>query len=763
MAKPNTIPPGFPSLESVGTPKKKPRGRRQGRVWGRIRCLLSTKKGYFPAAIIPLGLIISFGAWPTARDWELGALGYGLIPVTLWITAFAFVLRFRQAWMKPYWRIWLGSALLVIITLGILSMFSTSQGVMAEASLGGYWGGYLGGHPIPLGGLKIAAILLISPLLLHPHRAGPLYRRYGAKALRATGRGSRWTARHTQLLAKYLAAHRPSLRILRPGPEKQVITVPIPPGDLEPPVGGEPYPGLDAHPVTSPLLLPELPEVARVNTGKAGGRKKGQGWQLPSPELLSKGESRPIPQNVLDQMAEHIEDTLGEHRVEVGVDDIRVGPRVIRFGLVPGWVKKYRESRGVKSGEREEPAPEMTRVKVQSILVREKDLALALKTPYLRLEAPVPGEALVGLEVPNPYPRTVALRSVTESPAFRKIAAQGRMPLALGEDTGGGPVVSDLADLPHLLIAGATGSGKSVCINAIVASLLLTCLPDRVRMLMVDPKRVELTPFNDIPHLIAPVIVDTDRVLVVLKAMQNEMLRRYRLMEEMGVRNVEGYNNKAPEQLPFLVVIIDELADLMMAAAYEVEQALVRLAQLGRATGIHLILATQRPSVNVVTGLLKANIPARVAFVVASQVDSRVILDSVGAEKLLGRGDTLLLTADSPKPMRVQGTFVHDIEIEQLVEFWRGQSGPPLPDIPLREDADSGSDQDDVDDYELLDKAREIAEKIQHVTPSLLQRRLEIGYPRALQLLKALEEGGLVSSSIETSREAGNSGEHFNE
>ena len=242
-------------------------------------------------------------------------------------------------------------------------------------------------------------------------------------------------------------------------------------------------------------------------------------------------------------------------------------------------------------------------------------------------------------------------------------------------------------------------------------------------------------------------IVDTDQVLVVLRAIQNEMLRRYKLMEAMGVRNIEGYNKKSSDFMPFLVIIIDELADLMMTAAYEAEKGLVRLAQLGRATGIHLILSTQRPSVNVVTGLLKANIPARIAFAVASQVDSRVILDTIGAEKLLGEGDMLLLTSDSPKPKRVQGTFVHDREIDKLVEFWRSQSGPPLPEIPLEERGYTDHDDDNYDDLDLLNRARELAERYQQLSPSVLQRRLQIGYSRAMLIMELLEEEGLIHTS----------------
>ena len=436
-------------------------------------------------------------------------------------------------------------------------------------------------------------------------------------------------------------------------------------------------------------------------------------------------------------MAGQIESALADHSVIVEVKDIKAGPRIVRFGLVPGWIPRRGES-NKPDGE-----IERSRVKVQSILTREKDLALALKTPYLRIEAPVPGEALVGLEVPNPSPSRVLLRQVMDSPAFKSIMNKGGLPIALGEDTGGNPVSTDLAGLPHILIAGATGSGKSVCINSIVASLLFTKPPDQLRVLMVDPKRVELTPFNGIPHLIAPVIVDVDKVNPALRAMMREMFLRYKLMEDIGTRNIAGYNAKSKEKMPYLVLIVDELADLMMVGGFEIEQNLVRLAQLGRATGIHLVLATQRPSVNVVTGLLKANIPARVAFAVASQVDSRVILDTVGAEKLLGRGDMLLLNNDSPKSRRVQGTLVYDEEVDRLVDFWTNQKGPPLPEISI-EDSEELEPETDHLDSQMLGQARDLAITNPYLSSSVLERRLKIGGHKASQIIEALEDEGLV-------------------
>ncbi|MFQ5861345.1 MAG: DNA translocase FtsK, partial [Dehalococcoidia bacterium] len=430
--------------------------------------------------------------------------------------------------------------------------------------------------------------------------------------------------------------------------------------------------------------------------------------------------------------------------VEVSVEQIKPGPRVTQFGVAPGWIRRQRGARGASTPSLEQ----LARVRVDNILAREKDLTLALKAPSLRMEAPVPGEALVGVEVPNPDPLLVALRAVVEDRRFQEIWLKGGLPLALGQSTGGQAVAVDLREMPHLLIAGATGSGKSVCINGIISALILTQPPDKLRLLLIDPKRVELTPFNGIPHLIAPVILDSDLVVTALKGMLREMQRRYNLFEKLRVRNIEAYKQhpQGTVPMPYLVLIIDELADLMMASSYEVEHSLVRLSQLGRATGIHLVIATQRPSVNVVTGLLKANISSRISFAVASQVDSRVILDGAGAEKLLGRGDMLFLSPDAVRPHRLQGTFVSDGEVEGLADFWKSQHGPPLPVIPVLEEAPEPvlEEESAESDDELLGEARSLAQRYSHVSPSLLQRRLRIGYPRAARLLDLLEEEGSV-------------------
>jgi len=446
----------------------------------------------------------------------------------------------------------------------------------------------------------------------------------------------------------------------------------------------------------------------------------------------------------ISDMTEEIKDALAEHGVYVDVEDVKAGPRVIKFGLVPG----YMPQRVGKDGDASKQRP--SRVRVGDIAKRQKDLALALKSPYIRIiETPEPGEGLVGLEVPNPTPGKVLMRSIVEGPEFSKIVDKGGLAFALGEDAGGQSLALDLAAMPHLLIAGATGSGKSVCINSLVASLLMTRPPDELRMIMVDPKRVELTPFNGIPHLVMPVIVEPDDVQPALRGLINEMTRRYKLMEEMGVRNIAGYNAKASEPMCFLVLIVDELADLMMTGGLEVEQQLVRLAQLGRAAGIHMVLATQRPSVKVVTGLLKANVPARVAFAVASQVDSRVILDGAGAEALMGKGDLLLLNNDFPKARRGQGTLVYDDEMDRLVDFWRNQQGPPLPPIDLTEEDEPAGDPDpeNIDDIyqgNILDQARDLALRNPRLTSAMLERRFKVRKSIADELIEELRGEGLV-------------------
>ncbi len=749
-----------------------------------------------------MGLGLSSGA----REWSREALGYGWIPVAIWLVAALATLRYNRPSVKAHWRWWVVATAIAAISIGALSQVHANNGILSETGLSGRWGQAVGGSSIVLAAAKLAGVAIIIPLLLFPKSVGPVY----LQGLRYLGLGLQYIPvylfiglyRSYYFLGQRLrAVTNPNLRENSFSSAKSIFGKGLGrhlPGKLrtrfaDSPVGtagssknpaskdtahsesnADSEEGQSANlwggsfPGSIPTWDSSQEESSRPASGPAirtasssTGGKELQ-WRLPSIDVLAPAEPRASENEPLEQMARHVERTLADHGVNVEVQDIKAGPRIVRFGLVPGWVPKRGDftksdsnkggtTKGgsgiTKEGSQEEDSTahsERSRVKVQSILMREKDLALALKTPYLRIEAPVPGEALVGLEVPSPTPTKVHLRGVMEAHSFGVLASKGGLPIALGQDTSGAPVIQDLASMPHMLIAGATGSGKSVCINSVVATLLLTKKPDELRMLMVDPKRVELTPFNGIPHLIMPVIVDVDQVNIALKGLMREMLRRYKQMEDVGARNIASYNNKAKDRMPFLVLVVDELADLMMAGGFEIEQNLVRLAQLGRATGIHLVLATQRPSVNVVTGLLKANVPVRAAFSVASQVDSRVILDAIGAEKLLGKGDMLLLNNDSPKPRRVQGTLVYDEEIDHLVDHWTNQKGPPLPDIPIGELFDD-EEENEVDER-TMDQARDLALRHPHLSSSFLERRLKVGGIRAAQIINLLEDEGLVES-----------------
>ena len=714
-------------------------GRRSRRGWG------IAADG---AALLALGLaaaaIYAFAPGLLESAW-LG-LGWGWIPAGLLLAAVVLLLRYRPRLLAARWRPFVLAAAAGVLAVGALSTIEPAYGRLEDASLSGEWGLYVGGPSLPLTALKLAAIAAIVPLLLYPRSLGPYCWRglvFAAVGLRAALRFLK------RGLLRMTADVRQFAGLMRQRRQRRAAARAA-------------AAGLDAAPpALAPGIIPAIPPTIPVETARpadmaaasaavspdaASPDMDDSGWRLPSVELLAPPDTHSAPEAELQQMSRLIEETLSDHGVRVEVTGIKAGPRIVQFGLAPGWVARRGGSNNNNGGGEEgPPAGERSRVKVQSILTREKDLALALRTPYLRIEAPVPGEALVGIELPTPSPSKVHLREVMQSPEFARLAQKGGLPIAMGQDTGGAAVSLDLAALPHILIAGATGAGKSVQINSIVASFLLTKTPEELRLLMVDPKRVELTPFNGIPHLVAPVLTDAERVPEALKGLIGEMNRRYKLMEETGARNIEIFNEKSPEKMPFLVLIVDELADLMMVAGFEVEQSLVRLAQLGRATGIHLVLATQRPSVNVVTGLLKANVPARCAFAVAGQVDSRVILDAVGAEKLMGKGDMLLLHKESPKPRRVQGTLVYDEEVAQLVDFWKTQDGPPVPEIQLLDGASEAEGAEANVDVKLLEQARELAARHPDLSPGFIERRLKVGNRKAEELLEILEEEGLVS------------------
>ena len=464
-----------------------------------------------------------------------------------------------------------------------------------------------------------------------------------------------------------------------------------------------------------------------------------RGERLPPLNLLLGDQSVRPDEKTINQTAGLIEKTLSEFGIPAQVVGFRVGPTVTQFAVQPGFIKKPGSN---------EDDPQLMKVRVAQISALDRDLALALSAERLRIEAPVPGKSYVGIEVPNARTSVVRMRPMLESEIFAKSSAP--LAMALGRDVSGQPIVADLSRMPHLLIAGATGSGKSVCITAIAACFAMNNTPEDLRMVMIDSKMVELIRFNGLRHLYGKVETDIQRIMGVLRWVTVEMDHRYRLLESIRARDIEAYNRRVrsrkegPAPLPRIVVFIDELADLMMSAPDQTEHNLVRLAQMARATGIHLVVATQRPSTDVVTGLIKANFPARLAFAVASGIDSRVILDTPGAETLLGRGDMLFLQPEVGSPVRSQGVMITDQEIERIIAFWQkmaptSELTPPWETL-LQESSGDGDDA-------LVEQAILVVRQTQKASASLLQRRLRIGYPRAARLLDQLEDMGIVGPS----------------
>lgn len=451
-------------------------------------------------------------------------------------------------------------------------------------------------------------------------------------------------------------------------------------------------------------------------------------WKFPSIDLLNQKQDKADAGDVQSN-ADIIRDTLNNFNINVDMEGANIGPRVTQYTLKP---------------------PPGT--KLQKITALDNNLALDLAATSIRIEAPIPGKRLVGIEVPNIKPSTVRLSGIIASDKWKK--DNGRLNFVIGKDITGHPIVGDLAKMPHLLIAGQTGSGKSVMINTILTSMLYRYSPSDLKLIMVDPKQVELTPYNDIPHLLSPVIHEPEKCISALKWAVAEMERRLRTMAEAGKRNILEYNNlKKEEGMPYVVIVIDELSDLMMMAARDVESLIVRVAQKARAAGIHLILATQRPSVDVITGLIKANVPARIAFTTTSQVDSKTIIDGAGAEKLLGQGDMLLLTSNMPKPIRAQAAFISDAETAKVTDFLRDQRPPQYDDEVVSQPVQIGKGGvvsdfggQDADDDMWRDAVQVVIEG-RKASTSLLQRRLRVGYARAARLIETMEEQGIVGQA----------------
>ena len=551
----------------------------------------------------------------------------------------------------------------------------------------------------------------------------------------------------------------------------------IPPAEPAPAAAAEPsldaaasLPKINRGPAKTEPTLEKLPAgLGPIAIVKAEETKKAkspavplaeENYQFP-PLTLLKEQAPGSAEGSDDEYARNMADLvriLGEFNVTVSPGEIHVGPVITCYELVP--------------------APG---VRVEKIASLDKNIALGMRAQSVRILAPIPGKAAVGVEIPNRIPTPVGMREILESEDWS--AAKAEIPIALGKDVSGKPLISDLAKMPHLLIAGATGSGKSVCINSIIASIVYRKSPKDLRLIMVDPKVVELKVFNSLPHMLIPVVTEAKKVPAALKWLLGEMEQRYQQFAKVGVRNIAGFNSRKknpvpginptdsqplldgidpladddglviPDRLPYIVAIIDELADLMMVAPAEIETSIARLAQLARAAGIHLIIATQRPSVNVITGVIKANLPSRIAFQVASQVDSRTILDGKGADTLIGRGDMLFSPPGSSRLVRAQGAFVSDEEVQEVVEFLK-KNGPPQyaqavqqqidRDASADDEDEEGADEDLGDDQELYDQALEVIKSTKRASTSMIQRRLRIGYNRAARIMDLMEQKGIV-------------------
>lgn len=703
-------------------------------------------------------------AWVVLRLRQVAGWGGFLIPVMLFLSGLWIVLRRLKNIPRPDGvRI----AGFVLVLLNILTWMHYFAGGGFEKAAEGIGGGYLGAafeqllvNSLGSAGtvvvlvvwLVVGALLLLELSLAEVIEwVNDVFQRERAATRTATPQSSPSVTGKPAAESSRPAAVRGNMPSgFRPLPEKSLE-------NLEEDTRNRSRAGKSTRPLAQGAVLREREEsAAGGRTARAARNVSGmpesipesagtQLWKLPAlEEILDPPSPQTVQTHFDKERAAIIEETLASFGAPAHVVEIHRGPTITQFGVEPDFV---------------ETRSSHVRVRVSKIASLADDLALALAASSIRIQAPVPGRTFVGIEVPNNEISLVALREVMESESFRK--TRSRLKFALGKDVAGAAVATDLTSMPHLLIAGTTGSGKSVCVNSILTCLLMDNTPSDLRLVLVDPKRVELTNYNGIPHLLAPVVVDPERVISVLQWVSMEMDKRYKKFAQAGARNIQDYNSRGMDHLPYLVVVIDELADLMMLSPEETERYITRLAQLARATGIHIIIATQRPSTDVVTGLIKANLPARVAFAVASNVDSRVILDQPGAERLLGRGDMLFQAPDSPAPVRLQGTYVSDAEIQRLVDYWRlaasnlGDARPldtygvmdVLPGgVPLKQGAlwDDGSvSKGDP----LLEEAIELVRREGRASISMLQRRMRVGYTRAARLVDSMEEKGIIGPS----------------
>lgn len=742
------------------TPKSTRSSTRRNQQYSRSTLTLDQRLNFVGGVIVLTGVLTIVALFSRSNgpltDWvatttaQIAGWGGIIIPLILIISGAILLLRhYEKLPAIPYWRL----AGAVLLYLNILVWFHFVVGGDFVTAKDGRGGGYIGAFfdrllGSTLGGAGEAVFLfawtLVAFLFILNIPLPELATR--VNGLLAAARKPKPESEHQ---APFSFTKPQSFKVRREAAKD--VPVGYQPLHLEENVSEAEHDRTVALPqAIQPALLKEQGSVLPATQAAVPGVRTNRAqpstpWIIPAvADILDPATPATIQSHHDRDRARIIEETLRSFDAPAHIVEIQRGPAVTQFGVEPDFIE-------TRTGR--------TRVRVAKIVNLADDLALALSAASIRIQAPVPGKAYVGIEVPNSELSLVSLREVLESATFNKM--QSKLRFAFGKDVAGKPICADLTAMPHLLIAGTTNSGKSVLVNAILTSMLLNNSPDDLRLVLVDPKRVELTGYNGIPHLLAPVVVDADRVGGALQWVLREMDSRYKRFSAAGVRNIVEYNKQNEDHLPYLVVVIDELADLMMLARDETERSITRLAQLARATGIHLIIATQRPSVDVITGVIKSNLPARVAFMVASGMDSRVIIDKPGAETLLGRGDMLYQAPDAPAPVRLQGVYVSDGEIQRLVTSWRvnaakrkAEGGTELESASFESlpssnyfksparfgDGPSGSDP-------MLDDAIEVVRKEGKASTSMLQRRLRIGYNRAAKLIDTLEEQKIIGPS----------------
>ena len=723
-------------------------------------------------ALVTAGLVCGLGVYgdlagpvgDALADGAGSVFGLGRLGLPVALVAAGGLILWRRA-LKEYGRLAAGLGLMAVAASGLLHVWAGGPGFGAPVSELRDAGGLVGlaaGESLRsvLAGWGAATVLLAALGIGGLVVGRTTVRAAGGHALTLARAGTRGAVRAGRSLAHLVPAPRPfdpsDERISDRDPQSDgppVLASPPPtiPTLLAPSVPDAPSPVLGSPDADEPEREPEVADLPAMSAGRGeqleidlGPAAEPSAWRLPPLSLLKLGKAQEVDQRLVEAEGRTLEAALAAHGVETSLVGMTVGPTVTRYELALG------------SG-----------VKVARVTNLHRDIAYAMASADVRILAPIPGRSAIGVEVPNKSRQLVLVGDILTSVEAAK--ATHPLEVALGRDIAGRPVLANLAEMPHVLIAGATGAGKSSCINSLITSILVRSTPDQVRMILIDPKRVELGQYNGLPHLLTQVVVNPKKAANALAWAVHEMERRYDLLAEVGVRDVTGYNaaydrgdlkpdpkeaghgsDKAYPRLPFIVVVVDELNDLMMVAARDVEESICRIAQMARAVGIHLVIATQRPSVDVITGVIKANIPSRLAFAVSSLADSRVILDQPGAERLIGQGDMLLAIASSNVPRRVQGAWVGEDEVRKVVAHWRRQATPQYVDgVEGDEGAGGGGGTAGVedDDEEHLDAAMELVVRSQLGSTSMLQRKLRVGFARAGRLMDLLERKGVVGPS----------------